>query len=187
MSDRDEFDPAVLDALALGLPSAAPGLSLRDRLLQAVSTTGRFLPFLDRMMKIFDLPEAQAQKELDTIGHAEEWDDMVPGVKFRDFEGGDGVGDAHGGLVRVEPGHSFPRHSHVGDETLLLLQGRLEDDRGTQYRAGDTLVSPEGSSHEMTVVGDEAVVYAALVVAIEFEGGDDDDFDDDEDLDDFDD
>lgn len=185
MSDDNAFDPAVLDALVLGLDPAKPGASLRERLLGAVSTTGRFLPFLDRMMRIFDLPEAQAKKELGTIDARSDWDDLTSGVQVRDFEAGDACGEAHGGLVRIEPGHAFPRHAHVGEETVLILQGRLEDDAGNQYRAGDTIISADGSSHELKVVGDDAVLYAALVIAINIESSsdDDDDWDDDEDLD----
>lgn len=179
-----DFDPAVLDALVLGLEAESPSPSLRDRLLGVVSTTARFLPFLDRMMQVFDLPEAQAQAELRTIDDASSWDQMVPGVRYRDFEGGEGVGDAHGGLVRVEAGHVFPRHTHVGEEQVLVLQGMLIDDQGRTYRAGDVVVSEDGSTHEVRVLGEQPVIYAALVIALTFESSDDDDdFDDDEDLD----
>lgn len=184
MSDPDAFDPAVLDALVLGLDPAKPNGSLRDRLFGALQSSARFLPFLDRMMRIFDLPEEQAKRELGTIDVPGEWDDLTPGVQVRDFEAGDACGEAHGGLVRVEPGHAFPRHAHVGEETVLILQGRLQDDQGKQYRAGDLIISPDGSSHQLEVVGDQAVLYAALVIAIDIEAGDDDDdWDDDEDLD----
>ncbi|MCR9163485.1 MAG: cupin domain-containing protein [Nannocystaceae bacterium] len=185
MTDADTFDPAVLDALVQGLEPSTPSASLRDRLFGALNTTARFLPFLDRMMRIFDLPEAQAKFELGTIDAPSEWDALTDGVSVRDFDAGDACGDAHGGLVRIEPGHAFPKHSHVGEETVLVLQGRLEDDQGKAYRAGDTIVSGDGSSHELRVVGDEAVLYAALVVAIDIESSPDgdDDWDDDEDLD----
>jgi anti-sigma factor ChrR (cupin superfamily) len=184
MSDADAFDPAVLDALVQGLEPSKPSASLRDRLFGALNTTARFLPFLDRMMRIFDLPEEQAKSELGTIDAPSDWDALTDGVQVRDFEAGDACGDAHGGLVRIEPGHGFPRHAHVGEETVLVLQGRLEDDEGNAYRAGDTIVSADGTSHELRVVGDEPVLYAALVVAINIESSDDDDdWDDDEDLD----
>ena len=191
MSDADAFDPAVLDALVQGLEPSKPSTSLRDRLFGAVNTTARFLPFLDRMMSIFDLPEGQAKQELDTIetspgkdsarGGDDDWEELTAGVLVRDFEAGDACGEAHGGLVRIEPGHAFPRHTHVGEETVLVLQGRLEDDQGNAYRAGDTIVSADGSVHELRVVGDQAVLYAALVIAINIESSDDG-WDDDEDL-----
>lgn len=183
MSDADGFDPAVLDALVHGLEPSKPSASLRDRLFGALNTTARFLPFLDRMMRIFDLPEEQAKFELGTIDAPSDWDALTDGVQVRDFEAGDACGEAHGGLVRIEPGHAFPRHAHVGEETVLVLQGRLADDEGNTYRAGDTIVSADGSSHQLHVVGDQAVLYAALVIAINIESSDDDDWDDDEDLD----
>ncbi len=184
MSEDITFDPAVLDALVHGLDPVTPGSSLRERLLGAVSTTGRFMPFLDRMMRIFDLPESQAKQELATIDEPSVWDTLSEGVAVRDFAGGPACGEAHGGLVRVEPGHVFPRHAHVGEETVLVLQGEMEDEGGTRYRAGDTIVSDDGTSHELRVVGEQPLLYAALVVAINIEAsGDDDDWDDDEDLD----
>ncbi len=188
MSDAEAFDPAVLDALTLGLEPSTPSASLRERLFGALNTTARFMPFLDRMMRIFDLPEEQAKIELGTIDAPGDWDALSEGVQVRDFEAGEACGEAHGGLVRIEPGHAFPRHSHVGEETVLVLQGRLEDDEGNAYRAGDTIVSRDGTSHELRVVGEQAVLYAALVVAIHIEAGqyedaDEDDWDDDEDLD----
>ena len=70
-----------------------------------------------------------------------------------------------------------------------MLQGCLEDDQGRSYRAGDVIVSADGTAHELRVVGEQAVLYAALVVAIQIEAdpeADDDDWDDDEDLEDFD-
>lgn len=183
MSEENTFDPAVLGALVLGLEPAVPGSSIRDRLLGAASTTGRFMPFLDRMMRIFDLPESQASQELGTIDEPSSWDKMLEGVQVRDFEAGEACGEAHGGLVRVEPGHAFPRHTHVGEETVLVLQGELEDDAGNRYRAGDTILSDDGTSHALRVVGEQALVYAALVVAINIEAtGDDDDWGDDADL-----
>ncbi|MGH1341505.1 MAG: cupin domain-containing protein [Nannocystales bacterium] len=187
MSDEDTFDPAVLGALVHGLEPATPGASLRERLMAAVSTKGRFMPFLDRMMRIFDLPEARAQAELSTFDAPDDWEAMTQGVQVRDFEAGAACGEAHGGLVRVEPGHAFPRHAHVGEETVLVLQGELEDDAGTRYRAGDTIVSGDGTSHELRVVGETPLLYAALVVGINIEASgdddDDDDWDDDTDLD----
>ena len=185
----DELDLEVLGFLAGGLPPLAPGASLRDRLLGIAGGQERFLPFLDRMMQMFDLPEDAANGELRTIDNdkpdADEegaWDDLAPGVRFRDFEGGPGIGDAHGGLIRVQPGSSFPPHEHVSDELMLILQGEVEDDEGRRYQAGDTIASAAGTQHRLTCVSEQEVIYAARVVAIAFLGDDDDD-DDDVDLD----
>lgn len=177
----DEFVPEVLDALTLGLPGVGtPSTDLRQRLLQRAGGPDRFLPFLDRMMELFDLPESGAQAQLAFIDQPDAWEDMLPGIRYRDFEGGPAVGEAHGGLVRLAPGVSFPRHTHVGEERVLVLQGELEDEHGHRYRAGDLIVSADQSSHELQVVSNNEVVYAALVIALQF--GDDDALEDDDDF-----
>lgn len=174
-TDEDDLDVGVLDFLTRGLPPTPLRPGLRDRLLGTAGTKARFLPFLDRMMALFDLPEAAANAELASIDDGEGWMDMVPGVRFRDFEGGPAIGEAHGGLVRVAPGASFPDHEHVGDEAMLMLQGEVEDDRGTRYSAGALIESPDGSTHGLRNVGVDDVIYAARVIALNFTGDDDDD------------
>lgn len=184
----DELDLEVLGFLAGGLPPLAPGGSLRDRLLGIAGGQERFLPFLDRMMQMFDLPEDAANGELRTIDQDQPdadddehgWDDLAPGVRFRDFEGGPGIGDAHGGLIRVQPGASFPPHEHASEEVMLILQGEVEDENGQRWEAGDTITSAQGTHHTLTCVSDEEVIYAARVVAINFLGDEDDDDDDDD-------
>ncbi|MCA9709770.1 MAG: cupin domain-containing protein [Myxococcales bacterium] len=179
MSD-ESFDEHVLDFLAGGLRPLAMPTGLRDRLLSTASGRNRLLPFLDRMMALFDLPEGEAQGHLHSVDDDEAWEDMLPGVRFRDFDGGPALGDAHGGLVRLQPGEAFPRHTHVGEERVLVLQGELVDDQGQHYRAGDLLVSADGTSHELRAEGDREAVYAAVVTALVITTPDDDDDDDDE-------
>ncbi|MBC8071976.1 MAG: cupin domain-containing protein [Deltaproteobacteria bacterium] len=168
----DELDPRVLDALANALePTAVPAPGLRARLFGTITGRERFLPFLDRLIALFDLPEEETRREVDAILDPDaEWEPMLDGCSFRDFEGGPALGDAHAGLIRLQPGAVFPSHRHVGEERILLLQGRVRDSEGNEYRAGDTIVSADGSAHDMLAIGDEEVIYAAVVVALEFSG-----------------
>ncbi len=173
MIDRDEeLDPLVLDALASALePKAPPPTGLRARLFGRLGGRDRFLPFLDRLITLFDLPEDDTRREIDALTDpSAEWEDLIDGCRFRDFEGGPALGEAHAGLIRLQPGATFPNHRHVGTERMLLLQGRVRDTAGNEYRAGDTIVSDDGSEHEMVAIGDEEVIYAAVVVALEFTG-----------------
>ena len=180
MSD-ETFDEGVLAFLARGLGPLAPGKDLKAKLLEKAGGANRFMPFLDRVMALFDLPESDAQGHLYSVDDDGAWEDMLPGVLYRDFECGPAVGEAHGGMVRLSPGELFPHHTHVGEERVLLLQGELVDDSGNHYRAGDLIVSADGTSHEMRAHGDREAVYAALVTALVFTGNDDDDDDDDDD------
>lgn len=170
----DELDPLVLDALASALePAAAPAHGLRARLFGHITGRERFSPFLDRLITLFDLPEADTRREIEAINDPDaEWEPMLDGCRFRDFDGGPALGDAHAGLIRLEPGAVFPNHRHVGEERMLLLQGRVRDTEGNEYRAGDWIVSADGSAHEMLAIGDEEVIYAAVVTALEFSGDD---------------
>lgn len=181
MSTEEMFDERVLEFLAGGLRPLTVPTSLRDRLLGHAGGRNRFVPFLERMMSICDLPEADAEGHLHSVDDDGAWDDMLPGVRFRDFEVGPALGDAHGGLVRLQPGETFPRHTHVGEEVMLMLQGEVVDDEGRAYRAGDRLVCADGTSHELRAVGEQEVIYAAVVTAIVFTGSDDDDDDEDDD------
>ncbi len=176
-NDDDLLDPLVLEALANALPSVPPPQpSLRASLFARIGGQDRFLPFLDRLMSLFDLPESETQREIDTIvSPGDAWEELLPGCSFRDFDGGPGLGEAHAGLVRLRPGGVFPAHRHVGEERMLVLQGRVRDEHGNEYRAGDLFVMADGTSHELTVVGDQDAIYAAVVIAMDFLGDDDDD------------
>jgi quercetin dioxygenase-like cupin family protein len=180
MSEHDELESDVLDALALGLPDRErPSDSTQQRLFQRVRGADRFLPFLDRASELFDLPERETEDHLQSIDRDDEWEDLVPGVRFRDFDGGEKLGEAHAGLIRVAAGSVFPHHTHVGSERILMLQGIVEDENGNRWRAGDVIDSDDGSGHEMRNVGDKEVIYAAVVLTLEFTQGDEDEDEDD--------
>lgn len=172
MSTGDDDLPGEgLDTLALALPpSRPPDPSLRSKLLGRISGRDRFLPFVDRLAKLLDLSEGEAEHHLQAIDRDDDWQDLLPGVRFRDFEGGPAIGEAHGGMVRMTTGATFPRHAHIGDERVILLQGKLQDEHGRVYRAGDMIVSRDGSSHELRAVGDGETIYAVVVVGLDFMG-----------------
>lgn len=176
MSDRDDFDPDVLELLARAVAPTTPPPALRARLFGRIAGRDRFLPMLDRFADLCDLPAAEAQDHLHKIDQDDAWEELVDGVRFFDFDGGPGIGEAHGGLVRVAPGASFPMHTHVGEERILVLAGAAEDDQGRVFRAGDVVVSADGTSHVVRTLGDKEVIYAAVVIALDFplaDGADD--------------
>lgn len=49
-------------------------------------------------------------------------------------------------LLRYAPGAAVPRHRHVGQETILVLEGAQEDDAG-RYAAGSVVINPPGTAH----------------------------------------
>jgi anti-sigma factor ChrR (cupin superfamily) len=65
-------------------------------------------------------------------------------------------------LVRMDPGCEYPRHRHVGDEEVLVLQGGFRDESG-EYAAGAFHRFAAGSVHAPVAFdGDEACVLFAL-------------------------
>jgi len=69
----------------------------------------------------------------------------------------------------LEKGHSVGMHPHIGDiEVCYFLQGEglVREDGGVEniVHAGDTNIVPSGCSHEIISIGDEPLVYLAVVV-----------------------
>ena len=65
-------------------------------------------------------------------------------------------------LVRMDPGCEYPRHRHVGDEEVLVLQGAFRDEQG-EYAAGAFHRFAAGSVHApVALEGDEPCVLFAL-------------------------
>ena len=84
------------------------------------------------------------------------WQERHPGVHWKVLweEGG-----RKAVLMRYAPGATIPRHRHVGEEQIFVLEGTVSDDTGT-CTAGNYARRPPGCVH--------AVVSrtGALVLAI---------------------
>ena len=89
--------------------------------------------------------------------------------QFQPFEGAPGMevcvlsdhGD--GGLslfVKLKPGASVPRHSHLGREESVILQGRV-DVGGRMAKVGDYVNMNTGEQHE--VRAEEETIFFVVV------------------------
>lgn len=63
-------------------------------------------------------------------------------------------------LVRYGPGAAIPRHRHLGDEHIWVLEGSVSDDTGT-CTAGNYARRPPGCVHSV-VSRDGALVLAIM-------------------------
>jgi anti-sigma factor ChrR (cupin superfamily) len=71
------------------------------------------------------------------------WIERRPGVHWKVlFEDG----EQRTVLVRYAPGAVVPRHRHLGDEQIYVLEGSVSDDTGT-CTAGDYARRPPGCVH----------------------------------------
>jgi quercetin dioxygenase-like cupin family protein len=175
--DDDVIHDDTLVDLALALPAAAPAPSLLDRLLTSVRSSNRFERFVDRVGALTDLAGGASEALLRAIDDDTRWiDGPGEGLRLFHIEGGPRTENAIVGFVGVAPGGAFPKHQHLGVESMLVLQGGVVDDSGREYLVGDELHMTPGSVHTLRAIAELApLVY--LVVAhdgVNFDPGDDD-------------
>ena len=129
---------------------------------------GRLARFAEPVARLLDVDVTRAQGLLDGIdAHGA----FVPGpfpdldISLCHVEGGPAVADAVTGFVRVAPGVTFPEHEHLGEEHVLILQGRyVELQTGVEAGPGDVVTRPGGSSHALTALaGGTDLLYLAVV------------------------
>ena len=133
----------VVARLSAPVPAVAPDERLRDQL--AVMA---------------DAPRGP----IDPKGY--DWFDVAPGIKAVVLKT-DPERDLTVCLVWGQPGAVHPRHRHLGEEVILVLQGRIEDDDGS-YGAGEILRSATGSIHvERAAPPDDCFCYVLYYGGIE--------------------
>ena len=81
------------------------------------------------------------------------WEELAPGVRIHTVRE-DPARSFRSVLVWASPGARYPRHRHLGDEEILVLSGRLRDERGS-YGPGEICRSVTGSDHSEAVEGSE--------------------------------
>ena len=96
--------------------------------------------------------------EIISVGDLQ-WQERQPGVRMKNLW-------AHpetrrrAVMTRIEPGAQLPRHRHVGDELLYVIEGAISDEFGT-VTAGNMGYRPNGCVH--TVSSKNGVTVLAIV------------------------
>ena len=161
---RREVDAAAeaLAGAALALAPVPPPPALRARLLQTVAGVDRFAPFFDDLVALFELPLGSLKRLLARIDEhlaggadkAAPWESTLMGVplvgaELFHFPVGPRLAamGAAGGVLRVQPDVTFPRHSHNGGEVTFVLEGGYIAD-GRTYGPGTRLEVPGGIIHD---------------------------------------
>ena len=151
----------TVDAFGSMIQPVAPSPEVKDRLMASVGG-GRYEAFAARMARMYDVTVERGRELLGLIERAASWiPQVVPGLDFVDFEGGPSLAGADCGFVRLAPGAVFPPHTHLGEEMTMVLSGRIHDPvNNFTLGPGDDYVRAEGTTHYLTVVGDEPCIYA---------------------------
>jgi ChrR Cupin-like domain len=142
-------------ALGEGLEPVEPPPALRSRLLDELTSNGRFARFAESTAKLLDIGIEQAKTLLDRLDDLSLFEPAFPGASFFWVDGGPCVANALRGFIRVQAGTDFPEHEHIGDEIVLVLQGSFVDTTCKKtYGVGAQVLLPAGTSHEYTVPAD---------------------------------
>lgn len=152
---------AVLDAEAAGAGEA--GIRTRpdpdhqrSRAAARLASQG-----LDELLA---LPDPVRDLALEAGGS---WQFAGPGVRVMELIREDG---AKAELIRLEPGHGVPRHTHDGKEFTLVLTGAF-DDGLSRYGAGEmSIADPEIEHRPVAEAGEVCIALAVTDGPLAFTG-----------------
>ena len=137
--ERLEAHVATCDACAQSLARASEALT---------DLAGAISPASSLRQRVLDMAAAPVLP-IDLGAYA--WDEVAPGVRIHVVKD-EPSRPFRSVLVWASPGARYPRHRHLGDEEILVLAGRLRDDRGS-YGPGEICRSVAGSDHSEAVDG----------------------------------
>lgn len=142
---------ATLREAAAAMPALLPGSAmpreLRTRMLGSVDHLERFAERAPALGDLFGLSSNDARLCLHALSDHEGWlAAPAPGIEWRFVRIGKSRRPGSGMLARLVPGATFPRHKHLGDEHVLVLEGELVEAHGVTT-AGGTIIRLTGSEH----------------------------------------
>jgi anti-sigma factor ChrR (cupin superfamily) len=142
----------------------------RSRLLEALASGDRYLPFLSDLSRHFDLAPARVRELFSAIDDAGSWEaGPMPGIAVMHFAGGPQAVAPDTGFVRLPRGLKFPYHRHVGNEVNYVLEGAvLNGDDGRLYVAGEAIEMKPGTAHEFSIPDDADALIAVVQAGFEF-------------------
>lgn len=157
----------ALALLALGLEPVAPSAETWRR-VQSDVEVGAWSRFTAEVGRVWDLAADEVRAVFERASGVARWEPgPVAGVWLFHLEGGPATAGADVGLIRFEAGTRFPTHGHGQEETYVVLQGRILDDRGTVEVPGDVVHNDAGLVHAYTCDPERE----DTVIAITLRGG----------------
>jgi hypothetical protein len=134
--------------------------------LLSSATTGvlRYAPFFEKVGTLFDVERPGVARMFEKAQRADEWTPGPhPSIALLHLESGAAVAGADVGFVRMPAGFFWPRHRHLGRESVLILEGGYDDSDGKCYRAGDLHEMHPGTAHAFTVFKSSPLLLAVLL------------------------
>jgi len=92
------------------------------------------------------------------------WTEAIPGVMQKPLWQ-DKETKRRASLVRFEPGAQLPRHKHLGNELIFVIEGSNADESG-EVLAGNLNYRPDGCTHTVTTKNG-ATIFALVTGGVE--------------------
>jgi putative transcriptional regulator len=172
MTEKDfiaelEADGLSADALAAPLTTLKPMKpppALRSQLLAATSSGVRLERFTDMVAKALDVTVQVARDLLAGVDVEANFEPSpLPMLRLYHVEGGPRVANAITGFGRMKGGAIFPMHRHLGEETVIIVQGRYRDESGDVHGPGEVIVKQPGSTHSFEALPGPDFVYLVVI------------------------
>jgi hypothetical protein len=137
------------------LTPVTPPAGLRERMLRAALPEERLARYAGPIAKLLEIDVDAARALIARIDDPSAWFDLLPGIALLPAPGGPSVTNALRGFVRVRAGVEFPEHEHLGDESVMIMQGYYADGvTGEEFGPGDVPQHAERSQHSFRVLAD---------------------------------
>jgi putative transcriptional regulator len=131
----------------------------------------RYAPFFARLAQLWEARQEQVVSELARAKNPRSWHrSLLPGLRTFDLRLGPRGDRDRALLLRFAPGARFPKHRHHGGESVLVLEGSYADGDGREVGPGQLQTMPEGSEHELVILGRSPCVAAVSERGLEFTG-----------------
>ena len=152
------------EALSAHVTPRVPALPVQERLMAFIRGEGRFADFIPEVARMFDVDEATARQLVHRLSEPEAWmEGPAPGVSLLPVEGGPRLMGAFSAFVRLQPGKTFPTHTHGGTEKNFVLQGGFREDSGLEIWAGESLEKTSGTTHAYVALEGPDCIAASVV------------------------
>lgn len=117
--------------------------------------------------ELMRLPEPLRSAALQAARNGARWTFAAPGLRVLNIEG---LGGMKAELLRIQPGHGAPTHTHEGDEYTLVLEGAFHDGHAL-YGAGDiSIATPDLTHRPIAEPGPVCYAFAVSEGDLKFTG-----------------
>lgn len=122
----------------------------------------RLLYFAPQIASLFDLSLEEAKAVLGRALDAGAWEEgPAPNVKVLPVQAGPRASEFITALVKVDPGHEFPHHEHLGPEHVMVIQGGYRCSTGEEKWRGEVQEMSSDRAHSFVALGNLPCICAA--------------------------